>query len=91
MVRGAGKGGAAHRQTVDSNADADAKNLPLAMVEIQAAGHTSQSAVASELTRRGIPTRRGDRWVVLNVRDLIARIGGKCRVSNNLSTGDQAT
>jgi hypothetical protein len=37
-------------------------------------GHTSLRAIAAELNRRGMMTRRGGRWQVSNVRNLVRRL-----------------
>ena len=73
-LRRAGKGGAALRATVRKYADAFAADLALVVTEIRAAGHTSLRAVAAEFNTRGIRIRRGGRWHVSNVRNLLGRI-----------------
>lgn len=73
-LRRAGKGGAALRATVAANADQFAKDLAPVIADIKAAGHTSLRAVAAELTARGIRTRRGGRWGVGNVREVLWRL-----------------
>ena len=73
-LRRAGKGGAALRATVTANASAFATDLAPVLADIRAAGHTSLRAIAAELTRRGIRTRRGGRWSVGNVRALLHRV-----------------
>ena len=70
-LRRAGKGGAALRATVSANADAHAADLAAVLADIRAAGATSLRAIAAELNRRGMLTRRGGRWQVSNVRNLI--------------------
>lgn len=72
-LRRAGKGGAALRATVAANAQAHAADLASVLADIRAGGHTSLRAIAAELDRRGMRTRRGGRWQVSNVRALIAR------------------
>ena len=73
-LRRAGKGGAALQATVRKNADAFAAELAPVVAEIRAAGHTSLRGIAAELNARGIRTRRGGRWHVSNVRNLLARL-----------------
>jgi DNA invertase Pin-like site-specific DNA recombinase len=72
-LRRAGKGGVAFRAAVSANAAAFAKDLAPVLADIRAAGHTSQRAIAADLTARGIRTRRGGRWGVGNVRGLLRR------------------
>jgi DNA invertase Pin-like site-specific DNA recombinase len=73
-LRRAGKGGAALQATVRKNADDFAAELAPVVAEIQAAGHTSLRGIAAELNARGIRTRRGGRWHVSNVRNLLGRL-----------------
>lgn len=73
-LRRAGKGGAALRAVVASNAEQFAKDLAPVITDIRAAGHTSLRAMAAELTARGIRTRRGGRWGVGNVREVLWRL-----------------
>ncbi len=72
-LRRAGKGGAALRAVVWANAAAFAVDLAPVLADIAAAGHTSLRAIAAELTARGIRTRRGGRWQVSNVRQVLGR------------------
>ncbi|MFM2354265.1 MAG: hypothetical protein RLZZ528_1 [Pseudomonadota bacterium] len=72
-LRRAGKGGAALRAAVSANAAAFAADLAPVLADIRNAGHTSLRAIAAELTRRGIRTRRGGAWDVGNVRGLMER------------------
>jgi DNA invertase Pin-like site-specific DNA recombinase len=58
-LRRAGKGGVALRAVVSANADAFAADLALVIADVRAAGHTSLRAIATQLTSRGIRTRRG--------------------------------
>ena len=69
-LRPAGKGEEALRARVSANADRFAQDLAPVLADIRAAGHTSLRAVADELTRRGMRTRRGGNWSVSNVRAL---------------------
>jgi DNA invertase Pin-like site-specific DNA recombinase len=72
-LRRAGKGGAALRTAVSANAAAFAADLALVLADIRAEGHTSLRAIAMELAARGIRTRRGGKWGVGNVHQLVQR------------------
>src|SRR6056297_3264300 len=67
-------GGAALRRTVSANADAFARDLAPVVEAIRAEGVTSLRGIAEALNARGIRTRRGARWRVSNVGDLLARL-----------------
>jgi DNA invertase Pin-like site-specific DNA recombinase len=67
--------GKALRRTVVENADRHAQDLAPVIEDIRAQGHTSLRAIAAELNARGMLTRRGGRWQVSNVRNLICRLG----------------
>jgi DNA invertase Pin-like site-specific DNA recombinase len=73
-LRRAGKGGAALRATVSSNANAFATDLVQVVADIRAAGHTTFRAIAAELTARGIKTCNAGTWGPSTVRNLIARV-----------------
>jgi DNA invertase Pin-like site-specific DNA recombinase len=73
-LRRAGKGGVALRRAVSVNADGFAADLAEVVADIRAAGSTSLRAIATELTARGIQTRRGGQWGVGNVRGLLGRV-----------------
>ena len=73
-LRAAGKGGVALRATVMANADAHAADLADVLRDIRAQGHQTLRAIAAELTRRGILTRRGGKWHVSTVRNLLERL-----------------
>ncbi len=73
-LRRAGKGGAALRATVAQNADADASALADVIADLRLLGHTSPRALAAELNARNMRTRRGGRWHVSTVRNLLKRI-----------------
>lgn len=73
-LRRAGKGGAALRAAVSANAVAFAADLTPVLADIRATGHSSLRAIAAELTSRGIRTRRGGKWGVGNVGQLLGRI-----------------
>ncbi len=72
-LRRAGKGGVALRAAVSANAAAFAQDLLPVLADIRTAGHTSLRSIAAELTARGIRTRRGGRWNVGNVVQLLLR------------------
>ena len=76
-LRRAGKGGRALRETVRRNADDFARDLAPVIDAIRADGHATLRAIAAELNARGICTRRGARWHVSNVRNLLARLGAQ--------------
>ena len=73
-LKRAGKGGVALRRTVSANADQFAHDLKVVLQDIRAQGHETLRAMACELNRRGILTRRGGRWHVSSVSNLIRRI-----------------
>lgn len=73
-LRRAGKGGEALRSAVTANSDAFAESLVPVLQDIRGQGCTSLRAIATELNAKGIRTRRGGRWHVSTVRNLIARI-----------------
>jgi len=58
------------------------------VAEIRQAGHVSLSAVAAELNKRGIRTRRGGRWHASTVRNLVLRTHAD--LSPNLSVASAA-
>jgi DNA invertase Pin-like site-specific DNA recombinase len=79
-LRRAGKGGAALRATVAANADAHAWDLAPVVADLRAGGATSLRAIAAGLNARGMRTRRGGRWHVSNVANLLDRLGeARCR------------
>lgn len=73
-LRRAGKGGAALRAAVAANADGFAEGLAPVAGRLRAEGHTTFRAMAAELNARGILARRGGRWHVSNVRNLVERL-----------------
>ena len=79
-LRRAAEGGVALRRTVTANADAFAEQLVPVLADIRTIGRTSLRDIAGELNRRGIVTRRGGRWHVSNVKNLLERIanGSSC-------------
>ncbi len=74
-LRRAGEGGAALRATIARNADRHAQDLGPVLADICAGGGTSLRAIAAELTARGMLTRRGGRWHVSTVMNLLDRLG----------------
>jgi len=75
-LRRAGKGGASLREAVGRNADAHARDLAPVIEDIRARGATSLRAIAAELNARGMLTRRGGRWHVSTVTNLLERLQG---------------
>jgi len=73
-LRRAGQGGAALRSAVSHNADVFAAGLAPVIAAIQAEGHTTLRAIADKLNAQAILTRRGRRWHVSNVRNLLKRV-----------------
>ena len=74
-LRRAGKGGASLRTAIARNADRHAQDLAPVVVDIRSAGATSLRAIADELNARGMLTRRGGRWHVSTVMNLLDRLG----------------
>lgn len=74
-LRRAGKGGAALRAAVSANAAVFVADLAPVIADIRDGGQTSLRAIATELTARGIRTRRGGRWGVGNVGQLLRQTG----------------
>jgi DNA invertase Pin-like site-specific DNA recombinase len=58
-----------------AEADRFAANLLPVIAALQSAGITDLRGLAAALNARGIPTARGGRWYVSNVRNVIARGG----------------
>ena len=73
-LRRAGHGGAPLRAAVQENAAAFAEELAPVVEDIRRRGHVTLRAIASELNARGIRTRRGGRWQVSNVKNLLGRV-----------------
>jgi hypothetical protein len=71
----AGKGTTAIRAAVAANAEAHASDLAPVVADIRAGGATSLRAIAAELSARAMLTRRGGRWHVSTVRNLLDRLG----------------
>lgn len=59
------------RATVQENAVAFAEQLAPVVEDICKCGHLTLRAMAGELNSRGMRTRRGGRWQVSNVRNLL--------------------
>jgi DNA invertase Pin-like site-specific DNA recombinase len=74
-LRRAGKGGAPLREAIRRNADRHAQDLAPVIEDIRASGATSLRAIAGELNVRGMLTRRGGRWHVSTVMNLLDRLG----------------
>jgi hypothetical protein len=70
----AGKGGAALREAVSRNADEFAAGLAPVIETLRAEGVTTLRGIAEALNARWMLTRRGGRWQVSNVRNLVARL-----------------
>jgi len=73
-LRRAGKGGEALRAVVCQNADEFAVALAPVLATIRDEGHCSLRAIANQLNARGMMTRRGGRWHVSSVRNLLMRL-----------------
>ncbi len=58
-----------------ANADRHARDLSPVVEDIRAGGATSLRAIAAELNARGMLTRRGGRWHVSTVMNLLDRLG----------------
>jgi hypothetical protein len=74
-LRRAGKGAVALRAAVAGKAYRFAEGLAPVLANLRGKGHLSLRAVAAELNRREMRTRRGGRWQVSNVRNLAGRLG----------------
>ncbi len=73
-LRRTGDEGAALRKAVADNADAFARDLAPVIAAIRIEGVISLREIAATLNERGMLTRRGGRWQVSNVRNLLARL-----------------
>ena len=73
-LRRAGKGGAPLRAAIARNADRHARDLAPVVADIRAGGAISLRAIAGELNARGMLTRRGGRWHVSTVTNLLERL-----------------
>ena len=72
-LRRAGKGNTDAVKAIKSGADEYAQRLAQVLDDIKANGHTSLSAIASELNRQHIRTRRGGKWWPATVKNLLER------------------
>jgi hypothetical protein len=79
-LRRSGLGGAPLRAAIARNADAHAEDLAPVIADIRSGGGTSLRAIAGELNARGMLTRRGGRWHVSTVLNLLARLGSRSGV-----------
>ncbi len=61
------------RATVTGSADGFDHSLAPVISTLRADGDTTLRALAGELNARGVRTRRGGRWLVSNLRNLLAR------------------
>ncbi len=73
-LRRAGKGGVALRRAISRNADQHAQDLAPVLGDLRQQGITTLRSIAAALSERGMLTRRGGRWHVSNVRNLLARL-----------------
>ena len=73
-LRRAGKGGGALREAVSRNADEFAAGLAPVIYRLRSRGMTSLRDIADALNAQRMITRRGGRWHVSNVRNLLARL-----------------
>lgn len=69
-----GQGGAPLRRAVASNADDFAQTLAPVLAELRSQGLVTLRELAEALNDRGMLTRRGGRWHVSNVRNLLLRL-----------------
>ena len=74
-IQRAGKGGAPLRAAIAKNAARHARDLAPVVDDIRVGGATSLRAIAAELNDRGMLTRRGGRWHVSTVMNLLDRLG----------------
>jgi DNA invertase Pin-like site-specific DNA recombinase len=74
-LRRAGKGTAELREAASANADAFAQGLAPVLRELRSSGVITLRRIAQALNERGMLTRRGGRWHVPAVRNLLVRLG----------------
>ena len=74
-LKRAGKGGAPLREAIARNADRHAQDLAPVVEDIRWVAPPSLRAIAAELNGRGMLTRRGGRWHVSTVTNLLDRLG----------------
>lgn len=73
-LRRAAKGNVDAVATIKDKAQQFAEDLRPTIEDIQAAGHTTLRAIASELNKRGIKTARGGTWQANTVRNVLKRL-----------------
>ena len=69
---------------VSVNADRHAADLSEVIADIRSAGHVTLRAMAAELNRRGMLTRRGGAWQVSNVRHVLIRLENRVSATSVL-------
>ncbi len=74
VLRRAGKGAVALGAVVGRNAQQHAADLAEVVADIRATGATSLRAMADALMQWGMLTRRGGKWQVSNVPNLLGRL-----------------
>jgi hypothetical protein len=89
-LRRAGKGGAPLREAIARDADRHARDLAPVVDDIRAAGATSLRAIAAELNGRGMLTRRGGRWHVSTVMNLLERLALALHSGDGPTKGEPA-
>ena len=93
-LRRAGKGGAPLRAAIARYPDRHAQDLAPVVDDIRGLGRTSLRAIAGELNARGMLTRRGGRWhvsTVMNLLDRLGAAGGAMRQSRVMSLVEAVT
>jgi hypothetical protein len=63
-----------NEEAVARNSESHAWDLAPVLEELRAQGVTSLRGIAEALNERGMLTRRGGRWWVSNVRNLLGRL-----------------
>jgi hypothetical protein len=63
------------REAIARNADRHARDLAPVVEDIRSGGAPNLRAIAAELNDRGMLTRRGGRWHVSTVTNLLDRLG----------------
>ena len=74
-LRRAGKGGAPLRAAIARNADRHARDLAPVVADIRSRWRDEPAGDRGELNARGMLTRRGGRWHVSTVTNLLDRLG----------------
>jgi hypothetical protein len=62
------------RSVIAGRARQRTTNVAPTIADLQAAGVTSQSAIAAALNERGIPTARGDKWQAVQFARVLERM-----------------